>query len=463
MTDTTAIPGLDQVTDRIEELMTRHGLPSLSLAIAHGDRVEARGFGMADLRGRPATGDTPYLLASVTKPIVATLCLVLAEQRLVDLDQPLADRLPWLDRQRPGRRGRPTARQALNHTAGFGQYWDFAYGEPAPGIRQTIERYGVLIHDPGTRFEYANLGYGVLEPWLSAATGRPLSDLLDRYLFRPLGLASAAYGPGAGGADAAVPYTAARHLPYPTIDTSHPAASLAWMSASDLARFGLTHTNGSTMVAPASAEALRTPGVPAARPSTERPDVYGLGWNARYPGGVEVLTHVGDMCGVGASIAVLPELGVSAAAVVNRTGSFEQARAACELLLEGLVSRIGSEPAARTSPAVPVGEWSGQVETPSGAIPLRIGVFGDGAAWIEVADAARTPARVEPDPVYDVMFAADLQLPTPDALRAGPLLELALDVGADRLAGAARAVKHGEGGDRVGNCLTHWCELEPVR
>ncbi|MFI6905946.1 serine hydrolase domain-containing protein [Nonomuraea sp. NPDC050394] len=460
MTDSTLIPSLDQVADRIEDLMARHRLPSVSLAIAQGDRVEARGFGMADLRGRPATGGTPYLLASVTKPVVATLCVMLAERGLIDLDEPLADRLPWLDRQRPGRGGRPTARQALNHTAGFGRYWDFAYDEEPLGIERAVDRYGVLIHEPGTRFEYANLGYGVLEPWLVAATGHPLGELLERYLFGPLGLSSGAYGPGAGGADAAVPYTAERHVPYPTITTSHPAASMAWLSAADLARFGLTHTYGSAVLAPGSAAAVRTPGLGEPQPSTER---YGLGWNVRYSGGVEVLAHAGDMCGVGASLAVLPELGVSAAAVVNRTGSFAQARTACEILLEGLVSRIGPEDAPRAASPLPIGEWAGQVETPTGPIPLLMGMSGDGTAWIEVAGEGRTPARVEEDESYDVMLAAETQLPTPDALRASPWLELALDVGDDRLVGSARAVKHGESGDRVGNCLTHWCELERVR
>ncbi|WP_157252888.1 serine hydrolase domain-containing protein [Nonomuraea typhae] len=454
MTDTTPIPSLDQVAGRIEELMTRHRLPSIALAIAHGDRVEARGFGLADLQGRPASGHTPYLLASVTKPVVATLCVMLAEQGLIDLDEPLADRLPWLDADRPGRpgrRGRPSVRQALNHTAGFGRYWDFAYDEAPLGIEAALDRYGVLIHEPGTRFEYANLGYGVLEPWLAAATGRPLGDLLERYLFAPLKLTSAAFGPGAAGAQAAVPYTAERHLPYPTITTSHPAASMAWMSAADLARFGLTHAH-----APAWAAAVRTPGVGSG-------EVYGLGWNVRHPDGVEVLAHAGDMCGVGASLAVLPDLGVSAAAVVNRTGSVAQARTACEILLESLVSRIGPEESAPSPAPMPVGEWAGRVAAPSGAIPVRMGICGDATAWVEVAGTGRTPARLESDEAYDVMIAAEAQLPTPDALRASPWLELALDVGGERLTGSARAVKHGESGDRVGNCLTHWCELERVR
>ncbi|MFE0145563.1 serine hydrolase domain-containing protein [Nonomuraea sp. NPDC059007] len=456
MTDSTLIPSLDQVADRVEDLMARHRLPSISLAIAQGDRVEARGFGMADLKGRPATGGTPYLLASVTKPVVATLCVMLAERGLIDLDEPLADRLPWLDRQRPGRGGRPTARQALNHTAGFGRYWDFAYDDEPLGIERAVDRYGVLIHEPGTRFEYANLGYGVLEPWLVAATGHPLGELLERYLFGPLGLSSGAYGPGAGGAEAAVPYTAERHVPYPTITTSHPAASMAWMSAADLARFGLTHTYGSAVLAPGSAAAVRTPGL-------EDGERYGLGLNVRHPDGVEVLAHAGDMCGVGASLAILPEFGVSAAAVVNQTGSFAHARTACEILLETLVSHIGPEEDTTSPKPVPAGEWAGQVATPFGAVPLRVEVDGDGSVWIEVTGSGRVQARVEEDESYDVMLAAELQLPTPDALRASPWLELALDVGDDRLTGAARAVKHGESGDRVGNCLTHWCELERVR
>ncbi|GAB3921464.1 serine hydrolase domain-containing protein [Kribbella albertanoniae] len=448
-------PTLDEVADQIAALVGEHRLPSISVAVAYGGHVQARGFGLADLEGRPATGETPYLLASVTKPIVATLCVLLAQQGLVNLDEPLAERLPWLDEKRA------TVRQALSHTAGFGRYWDFAYGEPTRGIEYAMRQYGVQIRPPGTRFEYANLGYGVLEPWLLAATGRPLDELLKQYLFEPFGLTSGAFGPGAGGANSAVPYTAERLLPYPTIHTSHSAAGMAWMSAADLARFGQLHTNASTALTPASAAAVRTPGV--APTADGRPDVYGLGWNARYPDGVEVLTHLGDMCGVGTSIAVLPEHGVSVAAVINRTGSCIHARTACELVLDGLVSRIGSADEPPPSAVRAIGEWAGYAETPTGPVPLRLGVSADEAAWIEVAGGVRMMARLEEDESYDVMFAAEVQLPTPDALRASPWLELALDVQTDRLVGSARAVKHGEAGDRVGNCLTHWCELERVR
>ncbi|GAA0592605.1 beta-lactamase family protein [Kribbella sandramycini] len=455
MSEPTLVPSLDQVADQLVALVGEHKLPSLAVAVAHGNQVQARGFGTADLEGRPATGDTPYLLASVTKPLVGTLCALLAQQGLIDLDEPLGDRLPWLDEK-----NRATVRQALSHTAGFGRYWDFAYGEPTPELEYVVQRYGVQIRPPGTRFEYANLGYGVLEPWLLAATEQPLAELLRRHLFEPFGLTSGAFGPGAGGPQAAVQYTAEKLLPYPTIYSSHSAAGMAWMSAADLARFGQLHVKGTTALTPASAAAVRRPGV---APASKGADVYGLGLNVRRPGGVEVLTHLGDMCGVGASIAILPEQGVSVAAVINRTGSCLQARTACELLLDGLVSRIGSDDGPPPSAVRAIGEWAGYAETPTGRVPLRLGVTADEAAWVEVAGGARIPARLEADESYDVMFAADVQLPTPDAMLASPWLELALDVQTDRLVGSARAVKHGEAGDRVGNCLTHWCELERVQ
>ena len=68
------------------------GIPGLSIAVIQdGEVLSARGFGFADIEHRiPATADTLYHLASVTKTFTAILVLRLVEQGKLDLDEPVS-------------------------------------------------------------------------------------------------------------------------------------------------------------------------------------------------------------------------------------------------------------------------------------------------------------------------------------------------------------------------------------
>ena len=66
-------------------------IPGMSVAVVQDQEILfAQGFGYADLENQvPATPETPYGLASVTKPIAAVIIMQLVEQGLVDLDTPV--------------------------------------------------------------------------------------------------------------------------------------------------------------------------------------------------------------------------------------------------------------------------------------------------------------------------------------------------------------------------------------
>lgn len=463
----------DRVAELAASLVAEHRLPSLSVAVAHAgrDEVDARSFGRADLAGVPATPETAYLLASTTKPIVATLAALLHERGVVDLAEPLADRLPWLlPPGRAGHPGNPTLQQALTHTAGFGTHYDFSYGDQTPAsLPQTFARYGTLFRPPGTTYEYANLGYAAAGAFLEAATGLELRALLRRELFEPLWLSTADFGPVYDRpGETAVRYSEANLVAYPVIDTTHRAASLGWMSASDLARFGLAHSTSSALLDETTRRLVSTPGVES-RPRQVGPPPgsdYGLGWHVCRVGDLEVLLHGGDMCGVGAMVTVVRTLGLSIAVTVNRTDSLTHARVMRdELLTAALPGWPPASGAPLQDPPLPAGRWSGAVTTYAGPVPLTLTVADDGATTVELGAAGPLPAVLAPP--YDerptaIELAVDHQLPTPDAMVQSPELELAFDEDHGVLRGAARALKTDEAGDRVGNCLSHWCELVPT-
>src|SRR5262245_22772725 len=82
-----APPEFKPVREYIEEQVRAGKAPSLAVAVVReGKVVWAEGFGVGDLEKKtPATADSIYLLASVSKPITATGLMVLKDRGLVDL------------------------------------------------------------------------------------------------------------------------------------------------------------------------------------------------------------------------------------------------------------------------------------------------------------------------------------------------------------------------------------------
>ncbi|MGZ4603985.1 MAG: serine hydrolase, partial [Kineosporiaceae bacterium] len=129
----------------IRDAMRRARTPGLSIAVTRHDRLlYAAGFGQADLATRAAARpETAYLWFSMSKIVTATAALALADAGALDLDAPIdsylaPDVLPRF------RGGRPTVRQLLNHTAGFGNpppiRWVHPAAAPAPDPEEFLRR-----------------------------------------------------------------------------------------------------------------------------------------------------------------------------------------------------------------------------------------------------------------------------------------------------------------------------------
>ncbi|MBF6025101.1 serine hydrolase [Lysobacter niastensis] len=87
-----ADPRVDRFREQLDTYRERLKIPGLSAVILEdGEVLWTQGFGYADVERRiPATPDTLYHLASVTKTFTAILILQLAEQGKLDLDEPVS-------------------------------------------------------------------------------------------------------------------------------------------------------------------------------------------------------------------------------------------------------------------------------------------------------------------------------------------------------------------------------------
>jgi len=140
-------------------------IPGLSAAVVKdGKVVWARGLGYADVeKGIPATPETPYHLASVTKPFAALVIMQLVQEGKLSLDDPVSRygvSLPEGDKI--------TVRHLMSHTS---------------------------AGTPGARYEYDGNRYGMLSQVIQTATGRSFQEWLFERILQPLDMDNTAPSP----------------------------------------------------------------------------------------------------------------------------------------------------------------------------------------------------------------------------------------------------------------------------
>jgi CubicO group peptidase (beta-lactamase class C family) len=307
----------EQVSRAIQRLIDAGELPSVAVAVASDGKIlwEAA-FGWANREQLiEATPQTPYSLASISKPFTATAVMKLVERGQLALDRQANNYLG--DARIRGRdAAKATVRRVLSHTAGLPSYFRPFFASNAPPIEELIGRDALLSSPPGRRHVYSNLGYGILEHIIARASGTSYEEYLRREIFAPLRLESASV-PLALLQNAAVRYDA-RNQPLPFYDLGHRGASSVFASAHDLVRFGMFHLkmhrgeNGPILTNRSIDEMQRiqTPGSGA--------DGYGLGWRIKDQLGVRHVGHTGGMPGVTTMLSLFPAERVVVVVLANR-------------------------------------------------------------------------------------------------------------------------------------------------
>ncbi|WP_223620160.1 serine hydrolase domain-containing protein [Lysobacter sp. ESA13C] len=166
--------------------------------IVDGELVYAKGFGFADHAGRvPATADTVFVAASLSKPIAAWVAMSLVEQGKIRLDQPVAELLsPWPLAEGKFDHRAITFRHLLSHTAGttLGGYQGWLDFKELPSLEESLAgktngRGAVELFAPaGAQFQYSGGGYTLMQLAIERSTRRKYSELAQEFVFAPLAM-----------------------------------------------------------------------------------------------------------------------------------------------------------------------------------------------------------------------------------------------------------------------------------
>jgi CubicO group peptidase (beta-lactamase class C family) len=156
---------------------------------------KARGGADAESR-RPATPDTIYRIASITKTFTATAIMILRDEGKLALADPLATHLTELDPPYPHQDAPPLRiEQILSHSAGLvrsGPYAELARPSTEADLVEAMRL--PLANDPGLGHRYSNFGFGLLGLVVARRSGGgPYREFVQRRILDPLGMTSSGF------------------------------------------------------------------------------------------------------------------------------------------------------------------------------------------------------------------------------------------------------------------------------
>lgn len=186
---------IDALVDRYIELDKFNG----TLLVARDREViYERAHGLADhSTGEELTLDHRFRLASVTKQLTGVGVLVLVQEGLLALGDPVEDYLPGFPY--PG----VTVRHLLTNTSGLPDYgglleshWDVA--NAGSGRRKIVTNrdvYELLLQEappaefePGDRYAYSNTGFNLLALVVEDVSGQTFPEFMRTRVFEPAGM-----------------------------------------------------------------------------------------------------------------------------------------------------------------------------------------------------------------------------------------------------------------------------------
>jgi CubicO group peptidase (beta-lactamase class C family) len=173
-------PDAARIIATLDSLRIEAQIPGLAVAVIRDSEILVlTGLGYADLDSRvPVQPDTPFRIASVTKPIAATVALILRERGVLDLDATMR-----------GFDG--FAELCAEAKAAGGIFFDdWACDDPGLTLRHVLSMTANGL--PGERFFYNPVSFSWASRPMAQATGTPFSDLVEELVFRPAGMTRSA-------------------------------------------------------------------------------------------------------------------------------------------------------------------------------------------------------------------------------------------------------------------------------
>lgn len=440
---------------------------------------EAYGFANVERQIR-TTPQTMHLVASVAKPFTSAALMILAERGRINLHGPINAYVgeSTLIAYR-GSAADATVARMMMHTTGLPYGYYICGDEVAASARRTNKELlaisGVLTSAPGTRYEYTNIGYGVLEDVIGEVAGVNMKEFIRDEILTPLGLEHTGYFRELP----ALEKVATQNVDGQVLPIAFGADgySAMYSTAGDLVRFGTAQlaTRPATqrqILRQSSFDALWQHHEPAVECSTRR-----IGWDVQNDWGFEAVQHGGGGPGIHNWLYLIPSENVVVAIMSNAWYSNAGSNPVLIDLIGAALSESGRaklRPGAGRGYARPTeidpddfeGEWSGSIKGPKGTCAidltidsrgrpkLRLAGGGGGAGWI-------APNRGVAKGHKTLLWRFDTSIPYLTALVPHDAVILTVHPEGNMLIGSASAAKEKNFGKGENYVLPQFVELAP--
>ncbi len=430
-----ALRGLDRY---IEDALPSWKVPGLAIAIIKNDSViHASGYGVREL-GEPERVDarTLFAIGSASKAFTAAALAMLVDEGKVSWDDRASTHLPWFELFDPYVTRELSVRDLLSHRSGLarGDLLWYSGGFSRDDILRRV-RFLEPSWSFRSRFGYQNLMYLAAGRIVEAASGLSWDDFVAQRIFRPLGMTRSNTSVTAlsGQPNVATPHAqiegTAETVPWHNIDNIAPAGSInsnvlemaQWvrlqLGDGEVAGQRLVST-GAIRETKVPHTVIRTEGIWQALNPVSNFLTYGLGWFLMDYAGHKVVQHGGNIDGMSALVAMIPDQRLGVVILTNMNGSllptavlyrvfdmmlgrpsqdwsadFRKTAAALEQQQEEARKKIEDARVSGTAPSLPLEAYAGtyadsmygdvRVEYEGGGLVLRYGTFfvGDLEHW----------------------------------------------------------------------------------
>lgn len=334
-----AVGELDRIAD---ELMKSSDIPGMAVAVVHaGKTVYAKGFGVKDANAADdeknrVNPDTVFQLASLSKPVGATVVAHQVSQNAISWDTPLVSKLPWFALKDPAVTPMLNIGDMYSHRSGLPDHAGDQLEDLGFDRRAVLERLRQLPLDPfRISYAYTNFGVTAAAEAVAVSAGKRWEDLSDQVLYQPLGMSSTSsrFTDFEARANKAVGhiYIDGEYQPLfkRDADAESPAGGVS-SSVNDMTRWlammlANGEFDGKQIVDPKALLPAVTPQIvssPASEPAM-RSGFYGFGFNVGTTSAARMqVSHSGAFeLGAGTNFVIIPSADVAIVALTNATPS----------------------------------------------------------------------------------------------------------------------------------------------
>ena len=314
----------------IREEMAWSGVPGAVMAIVQGDQTDIITEGMRDREKQlPVDADTLFVIASCSKSMTSAMLGRLVDEKILSWDEPVTTYCPEL-RMRDAAAEGMTLRDMLLHRTGLAPHdgmWPDVTGRDvlAKRLRYLEPEFGFR-----EKRSYNNVIYALTAYVAECATGKSYDQLMQEYLFRPLGMDRTVtrYADYADDDHLAQPYygraEGVLRLEKWNMDQAVAAAAIA-TTGNDMAkwlRFQMSgrDAKGNRLLSRESWNQIHNGGIAASEGKLKdflTFDTYGFGWWEGEYRGHRIYKHTGKINGYSSLEIFIPDLQAGCFSSIN--------------------------------------------------------------------------------------------------------------------------------------------------